>query len=82
MNSVNIESASNSSERTVADPGYTRRGMPTPGSGAKKPLIRQLFAENCIKLKEFKPKGGILGAAPVERPVIKAYGFLVENDNN
>ena len=40
---------------TVADPGFF------PGGGAPTPkiaIIFQIFAENCMKMKEFGPGGG------------------------
>ena len=39
----------------VADPGFS------PGGGAPTPkiaIIFQIFAENCMKMKEFGPQGG------------------------
>ena len=40
---------------SVADPGFSPGGgAPTPKSA----IIFQLFAENCMKMKEFGPRGG------------------------
>ena len=39
---------------TVADPGFSPGGAPTPKSA----IIFQFFAENCMKMKEFEPPGG------------------------
>ena len=39
---------------TVADPGFSPGGAPTP----KNAIIFQFFAENCMKMKEFGPPGG------------------------
>ena len=40
--------------RSVADPGFSRGGAPTP----KIAIIFHIFAENCMKMKEFGPPGG------------------------
>ena len=47
----------------VADPGFSWGGAPTPKMG----LFFQLFAENCMKMKEFGPPGG--GARPWRPPL-------------
>ena len=39
---------------TVADPGFSPGGAPTP----KIAIIFHIFAENCMKMKEFGPPGG------------------------
>ena len=39
---------------SVADPGFSPGGAPTPKSA----IIFQFFAENCMKMKEFGPPGG------------------------
>ena len=39
---------------SVADPGFSPGGAPTP----KIAIIFQIFAENCMKMKEFGPPGG------------------------
>ena len=46
----------------MADPGFSPGGAPTP----KNAIIFQLFAENCMKMKEFGPPGGarVPGAPP------------------
>ena len=41
--------------RSVADPGFSPGGVPTPKSA----IIFQFFAENCMKMKEFGPPGGV-----------------------
>ena len=48
--------------RSVADPGFSPGGAPTP----KIAIIFQIFAENCMKMKEFGPPGGarVPGAPP------------------
>ena len=38
----------------MADPGFSPGGVPTP----KIAIIFQIFAENCMKMKEFGPLGG------------------------
>ena len=46
----------------VADPGFSPGGAPTP----KIAIIFHIFAENCMKMKEFGPPGGarVPGAPP------------------
>ena len=52
----------------VADPGFSPGGAPTP----KIAIIFHIFAENCMKMKEFGPPGGVhvpgtpLGSANVQ----------------
>ena len=50
------------SHPTVADPGFSPGGAPTP----KIAIIFHIFTENCIKMKEFGPPGGacVPGAPP------------------
>ena len=46
---------------SVADPGFSSGGgAPTP----KGAIIFQFFAENCMKMKEFGPRGGGGGRVP------------------
>ena len=47
---------------SVADPGFSPGGAPTP----KIAIIFHIFAENCMKMKEFGPPGGarVPGAPP------------------
>ena len=47
----------------VADPGFSPGGAPTP----KIAIIFHIFAENCMKMKEFGPPGGarVPGAPPL-----------------
>ena len=47
----------------VADPGFSPGGAPTP----KIAIIFHIFAENCMKMKEFGPPGG--GARPWRPPL-------------
>ena len=47
---------------SVADPGFSPGGAPTP----KIAIIFHIFAENCMKMKEFGPPGG--GARPWRPP--------------
>ena len=44
----------------VADPGFSPGGAPTP----KIAIIFHIFAENCMKMKEFGPPGGRASLAP------------------
>ena len=44
----------------VADPGFSPGGAPTP----KIAIIFHIFAENCMKMKEFGPQGGRASLAP------------------
>ena len=50
---------------SVADPGFSPGGAPTP----KIAIIFHIFAENCMKMKEFGPRGG--GARPWRPPWIR-----------
>ena len=47
----------------MADPGFSPGGAPTP----KIAIIFQIFAKNCMKMKEFGPPGG--GARPWRPPL-------------
>ena len=61
--SVNGNAAKNSQAKmttSVADPGFSPGGAPTPKSA----IIFQFFAENCMKMKEFGPPGGRASLAP------------------
>ena len=46
--------------KPVADPGFSPGGAPTP----KIAIIFHIFAENCMKMKEFGPPGGEGGRVP------------------
>ena len=46
---------------SVADPGFSPGGAPTP----KIAIIFHIFAENCMKMKEFGPPGGRAFGAPL-----------------
>ena len=50
----------------VADPGFSPGGAPTP----KVAIIFQIFAKNCMKMKEFGPPGG--GRASLAPPLRSA----------
>ena len=41
--------------------GFSRGGAPTPKLG----LFCKFFAENCMKMKEFRPPGGRVPGAPL-----------------
>ena len=45
---------------SVADPGFSPGGVPTP----KIAIIFHIFAENCMKMKEFGPPGGRVSLVP------------------
>ena len=47
-------------KNAVADPGFSPGGAPTP----KIAIIFQIFAENCMKMKEFGPREGASLAPP------------------
>ena len=51
--------------QSVADPGFSPGGAPTPKSA----IIFQFFAENCMKMKEFGPRGGGGGASLAPPPL-------------
>ena len=64
---VNIISLSHKlSWLTVADPGFSPGGAPTP----KIAIIFQMFAKNCMKMKEFGPPvGARVPGAPLDPPM-------------
>ena len=43
---------------TVADPGFPRRGGANPPGGGTNLLFCPIFTKNCMKMKEFGPRGG------------------------
>ena len=47
--------------RVVADPEFSQGCTPTP----KIAIIFQIFAKNCMKMKEFGPPGGLVPGAPL-----------------
>ena len=49
----------------MADPGFSPGGAPTP----KIAIIFHIFAENCMKMKEFGPPGGGGGRASLAPPL-------------
>ena len=49
----------------MADPGFSPGGGPTPKLG----LFYKFFAENCMKMKEFGPRGGASLAPPLDPPM-------------
>ena len=54
----------------MADPGFSPGGAPTP----KIAIIFHIFAENCMKMKEFGPPGGGASLAP---PLGSANGIVL-----
>ena len=53
--------------KSVADPGFPRRGGGQLPRWGHKPFFNQFFPENCIKKKEFGPRAGS-GARPSRPP--------------
>ena len=53
--------------QAVADPGFPRRGGANFQSGGANLLFGQIFTQNCMKMKEFGPRGG--GARPWRHPL-------------
>ena len=49
---------------TVADPGFPRGGDTNLQSGGANLLFGQKFLENCVKMKEFGPRGGHASLVP------------------
>ena len=43
---------------TVADPGFPRRGAPTPEFGPKAYHLARFFAGKCMKMNEIGPERG------------------------
>ena len=54
-------SHNNQKTSSVADPGFSPGGAPT----SKFAIIFQIFAENCMKMKEFGPGGARFPGAPL-----------------
>ena len=50
----------NATHSAVADPGFPRAGGANPQGGAANLLFGQNFPENCLKMKEFGPRGASL----------------------
>ena len=50
--------------RAVADPGFPRGGGANPQGGGASLLFGQHFPKNCMKMKEFGPRGGCASLAP------------------
>ena len=59
-NAHNVRMCASCRHRSVADPGFSPGGAPTP----KIAIIFHIFAENCMKMKEFGPPGGRASLAP------------------
>ena len=60
----------------MADPGFSQEGVPTP----KIAIIFQIFAENCMKMKDFGPLGGHMSlASPLDPPMIFMYWQFFTN---
>ena len=54
---------------TVADPGFPRRGGANPQGRDANVLFGQKIPENCMKMKEFGPRGGGVPGAPLDPPM-------------
>ena len=52
----------------VSDPGFPREGRQLPIGGANL-LFCKFFAENCMKMSEFGPRGGVRLWDPLELPL-------------
>ena len=53
----------------MADAGFPRGEAPTPDSGAPTYYFAKDFAENCVNVKEFIPRGGVHPGAPLVPPL-------------
>ena len=51
----------------MADPGFPRGGDANPQGGGANLLFSPKFPENCMKMKEFRPRGG--GRASLATPL-------------
>ena len=60
--------------KAVADPGFSPGGAPTP----KIAIIFHIFAENCMKMKEFGPPGGGVPCAPLGSSNVKCNISLIK----
>ena len=57
----------------MADPGFPQGGAPTP----KIAIIFQIFAKNCMKMKEFGPPGGArVPGAPLRSANVNISKFV------
>ena len=54
-------------EISVADPGFPRGGGTNPQGRGAKLLFSKKIPENCMKMKEFGPRGGCASLAPLLR---------------
>ena len=52
-----------SSSYAVADPGFPRGGSANSPGGHQRTILPN-FPKNCMKLKEFGPRGGCMSLAP------------------
>ena len=57
---------------SVRDPGFPRRGRQPLTVGPKK-LLGKIFAENCMKMKEFAPKGDATPPPWIRQSHLDAY---------
>ena len=72
---INIIKESNLINKTVTDPGFSRRGRggAKPWIWGKSLLFGKIFAENCMEIKEIGPGEGCtsLGTPPLDPPMQK-----------
>ena len=50
---------------SVADPGFSPGGC----ANSQIAIIFQIFAKNCMKMKEFEPRGARVPGAPLDPPM-------------
>ena len=55
--------------QAVADPGFLRGLGAHPQGGGANLLFGQKFSENCMKIKEFVPRGGAPGTPLLDPPM-------------
>ena len=75
MSKPGISVAPQKSYDSVADPGFPPGGAPTP----KIAIIFQIFAENCMKMKEFGSPGGA-SLAPLLGPPMNVPQFFLKKN--
>ena len=72
---------------SVADPGFPRGGGANPEGGGANLIFGQKFPENCMKMKEFGPRGGkrasLAPPPPLDPPtylmIMPYHGQMKEN---
>ena len=72
---TNLEVRFNEWACAVADPGFPRRGCPSPYGGCQ-PTIWRIFPKNSMKMKTFCSRGGHEGRAPpLDPPLLCAKEY-------